>query len=139
MVKKMNIEGLIPKEWIEEGKRQLARIDELEKAVKALTEKVAELSSAIAQLVSARASHAGPNPSNPIGLDLAALLPLLKPLTEKSDLDKLADVITKARAISDAINPPSIWDKVMTTAFARMLVKSGFVTEDEAKQLIESK
>ena len=53
-----------------------------------------------------------------------------------SDMEKLAATLTQARAISDVLNPPSIWDRVMQNAVLRSLGKAGLVTDAEVKELL---
>lgn len=54
-----------------------------------------------------------------------------------SDMEQLAKTLTQARAISDVLNPPSIWDRVMQNAVLRSLRKADLVTESEMKELLE--
>ncbi len=53
-----------------------------------------------------------------------------------SDMENLAKTLTQARAISDVLNPPSIWDRVMQNAVLRSLGKPGLVTDTEVKELL---
>lgn len=53
-----------------------------------------------------------------------------------SDMENLAKTLTQARAISDVLNPPSIWDRVMQNVVLRSLRGAGLVTEGEMKELI---
>ena len=52
-------------------------------------------------------------------------------------MESLAKTLTQARAISDVLNPPSIWDRVMQNAVLRSLSKAGLVTEAEMKEIID--
>jgi len=54
-----------------------------------------------------------------------------------TDMENLAKTLTQARAISDVLNPPSIWDRVMQNAVLRSLSKAGLVTEAEMKEIID--
>ena len=54
-----------------------------------------------------------------------------------TDMESLAKTLTQARAISDVLNPPSIWDRVMQNAVLRSLSKAGLVTEAEMKEIID--
>jgi len=54
-----------------------------------------------------------------------------------SQMEELAKTLTQARAISDVLNPPSIWDRVMQNAVLRSLGKAGLVTDAEVKELLE--
>ncbi len=54
-----------------------------------------------------------------------------------TDMDTLAKLMMSARAISDVMNPPSMWDRVMQNVVVRSLNKSGLLTTEESKALIE--
>jgi len=56
---------------------------------------------------------------------------------EKDPMTKLADVITKARTISDALNPPTVWDRVLPMVVVRALTARGLMTKEEAKMIEE--
>ena len=56
---------------------------------------------------------------------------------DTTGMEQLAKTLTQARAISDVLNPPSIWDRVMQNAVLRSLSKAGLVTDAEVKELIE--
>ena len=51
-------------------------------------------------------------------------------------MENLAKTLTQARAISDVLNPPTIWDRVMQNAVLRSLSKAGLVTDVEVKELL---
>lgn len=53
-----------------------------------------------------------------------------------TDMENLAKTLTQARAISDVLNPPTIWDRVMQNAVLRSLSKAGLVTDVEMKELL---
>lgn len=55
--------------------------------------------------------------------------------TPASSLESLATTLTQARAISDALNPPSIWDRVMQNVVIRSLVSTGQMTKREQEVL----
>jgi hypothetical protein len=85
------------------------------------------------------------NPANPETQTPAALNPQLLQLmasflgsSGKSELDKIADVVTKARMISDALNPPTVWDKVFPQIVVRAFMKSGLLTEKEGEEVIKA-
>ncbi len=82
---------------------------------------------------------AGVIPGSPVTSEGVALLNLL--LRQGggggSDMENLAKTLTQARAISDVLNPPSIWDRVMQNAVLRSLGKAGLVTDTEMKDLLE--
>jgi hypothetical protein len=86
------------------------------------------------------------NPSNPETSANPTLNPQILQLmasflgggSGKSELDKIADVVTKARMISDALNPPTVWDKVFPQIVVRAFMKSGLLTEKEGEEVIKA-
>jgi len=66
----------------------------------------------------------------------AAIIGRLLKGEEKDPMTKLADVIVKARTISDALNLPTVWDRVLPMVVVRALTAKGLMTKEEAK-LIE--
>lgn len=75
------------------------------------------------------------SPVTPTGA--AFLQFLMKQGSGGSDMENLAKTLTQARAISDVLNPPTIWDRVMQNAVLRSLGKAGLVTDSEMKELLE--
>jgi hypothetical protein len=84
------------------------------------------------------------NPSNPetpnptLNPQILQLMASFLGSSGKSELDKIADVVTKARMISDALNPPTVWDKVFPQIVVRAFMKSGLLTEKEGEEVIKA-
>ena len=76
-------------------------------------------------------------PGSPVTPTGAAFLQfLMKQGSGGSDMENLAKTLTQARAISDVLNPPTIWDRVMQNAVLRSLSKAGLVSDSEMKELL---
>jgi len=88
-------------------------------------------------------SNPGSNPGQtPLSPELLALIANILGGGGRSELDKLADTITKARAIADALNPPNPLDKLFFSfirsqmlANLRLLRKQGLITEEEFREV----
>lgn len=52
-----------------------------------------------------------------------------------TDIENMTKALTQMRAISDLLNPPSVWDRVMQNVVIRSLGKGGLLTETEQKTL----
>lgn len=76
-------------------------------------------------------------PGSPVTPTGAAFLQFLMKGGGGSDMENLAKTLTQARAISDVLNPPTVWDRVMQNAVLRSLGKAGLVTDSELKELTE--
>lgn len=74
------------------------------------------------------------SPVTPMG---AQLLGWITRKDEPSGMESLAKTLQEARLITDIMNPPSIWDRVMQNAVLRSLGKAGLVTGAEMKELLE--
>lgn len=74
-------------------------------------------------------------PGSPITSEGAALIQLLLKGGGGTQMEDLAKTLTQARAISDVLNPPTMWDRVMQNVVIRSLSKTGLLTESEAKTL----
>jgi len=87
--------------------------------------------------VTGNPGEGGVVPGSPVTPTGAAFLQFLMKGSGGSDMENLAKTLTQARAISDVLNPPSIWDRVMQNAVLRSLGKAGLVTDSEMKELLE--
>lgn len=76
-------------------------------------------------------------PGSPVTPAGAQLMNWMMGQGQSSGMEDLAKTLTQARAISDVLNPPSIWDRVMQNAVLRSLGKAGLVTDAEVKELLE--
>lgn len=83
------------------------------------------------------AGEGGVIPGSPVTPQGAELLKMIFGAGggQGTQMEELAKTLTQARAISDVLNPPSIWDRVMQNAVLRSLSKAGLVTEAEVKEL----
>ena len=141
--------GMIPPGMIDLLNKQMdARI---EAALESYLPKVQEaVGEAMQKVVAAQAQAIGipiPNigkdggviPGSPVTPTGAALLQWITKGGGggSTDMDALAKLMTSARAISDVMNPPSMWDRVMQNVVVRSLNKSGLLTTEESKALIE--
>lgn len=160
---KLEIPGIpfIPKDKIEEGLKWLDKYIEGKFKTMLESEK-AEIAKSVSSIIGEEVPKAV---NKAIGELVKAYLPLATPPTEsaeqniqnsqqinpaflqllssfigggKSEMDRLADTITKARAIADALNPPTIWDKVFPQIVVRAFMKAGLLTEHEGKEIEKS-
>ncbi len=87
--------------------------------------------------VTGASGEGGVVPGSPVTPTGAAFLQFLMKGSGGSDMENLAKTLTQARAISDVLNPPTVWDRVMQNAVLRSLSKAGLVTDAELKDLTE--
>jgi len=79
--------------------------------------------------------ESGVVPGSPVTPSGAALLQTIFQSNQPSDMEKMASFISQARMVSDALNPPSIWDRVMQNVVIRSLSRQGLLTEKEGLEL----
>ena len=65
----------------------------------------------------------------------AQLISWMTKSDQSSDMENLAKMLTQARAISDVLNPPTMWDRVMQNVVVRSLRQTGLLTGTEADTL----
>lgn len=109
---------------------------ELQEAVAGAIKKVVDQAAA-AGIAVPGVTGGGVVPGSPVTPTGAAFMQWLMGQGQKTDMEQLATTLTQARAISDVLNPPSIWDRVMQNAVLRSLAKAGLVTAEEEKLLTE--
>jgi len=117
----------------------------IEAALEAYLPQVQEaVTGAMKKVVEAQAQGALPGavlgggviPGSPVTPAGAQLLNWITKQDQPTGMENLAATLTQARAISDVLNPPTIWDRVMQNAVLRSLGKAGLVTDSEMKELL---
>jgi len=74
-------------------------------------------------------------PGSPVTPAGAQLISWMTKSDQSSDMENLAKMLTQARAISDVLNPPTMWDRVMQNVVVRSLRQTGLLTDTEATGL----
>jgi len=120
---------------IEQKFRQLLE-EEKAKIVEAVRQTIVEMLGQ-ARLQAPQSPNPTPTSSPPAQLspELFAMFAQLLGSGSGLDLKKLAETIALARQIADALNPPSLWDRVGERVMIRLLARQGLITEKEQKML----
>jgi len=119
--------------------RELLGLEEIEKRLASIEETQAKLASILTALTKPpEAPTEAEQVQNPGGFAITpelvtAFLKILE--GEKTEFDKMVDFITKARAVSDALNPPSVWDKILPQVVLRSLTRAGLLTPRESREV----
>ena len=115
-----------------------AYLPQVQEAVTGAMTRVVEAQARAAGIPIPVVGEGGVVPGSPVTPVGAALLQwITKGGGGSTDMENLAKTLTQARAISDVLNPPTIWDRVMQNAVLRSLSKAGLVTDAELKELTE--
>jgi len=134
------LRDLKPEELAEYVKfaKQLLGLEEIEKRLASIEETQARLASVIASLAKTPEAPTEAEQVNPgFAIPPEIFSAIAKTLLEggKSEFDKMVDFITKARAVSDALNPPSVWDKILPQVVLRSLTRAGLLTPHESREV----
>jgi len=81
------------------------------------------------------AAGGGVLPGSPVTPMGAQLLSWITKSDQPTNMEALANILTQARAISDVLNPPTMWDRVMQNVVVRSLKQTGLLTGTEADNL----
>jgi len=138
-VKKI-LEDFKPEEFREYVKlaRELLGLTEIEKRLTAIEETQAKLASiltALAKPPEAPEAEQVQNPGFAISPEIITAFVKLLESSGKSEFDRMTEFIVKARAVSDALNPPSVWDKILPQVVLRSLTRAGLLTPYESREV----
>lgn len=121
--------------------REMLGLAELEKRLTAIEEAQARLASVITSLArpppGATAEAEQVNPGFQIPPEVLTAIAKFLESGGKSEFDRLAEFVVKARAIADALNPPSVWDRVFPQIIVRSFLRAGLLTQEESKDILK--
>lgn len=135
------LEGMKPEDLAEYVKqaKELLGLTEIEKRLTAIEETQARLASVLTALAKpAEAPAEVELPQNPFTIPPEVLTAFAKILEGggKSEFDRMVEFVTKARAVADALNPPSVWDRIFPQVIVRSFLRAGLITQEESKAIL---